>query len=295
MCRRLHFFLLTATVLATAGGGEPAQAQDKAEEEKEEQPVQPARKPTLTAADLEQWAYGPGGVDRARVRLEARLAWEIQKIDRIARLTPEQKKKLELAGRGDIKRRLDQIWERISTVGGGPVDRVQARGILVEMQRLNVDSNPQVFGDDSLFAKTLTRTLAPEQRARHAERQILASYQLRVQWVIFPLVRQLRMSPEQQRRFVAAIVEGTRPLKRYGELDEAAILLQAARLPEAKLRPIFNESQWRRLGPHLDAARRMEKVLIEQGYVDRVGAAVTRPAAFGPNVRRPAVGAFTGR
>ena len=50
-----------------------------------------------------------GGTDAARFRLETILAARVDKIARQCGLTEVQKKKLLLAGRGDIKRFFDRV------------------------------------------------------------------------------------------------------------------------------------------------------------------------------------------
>ncbi len=45
------------------------------------------------------------------------------------------------------------------------------------------------------------------------------------------------------------------------------ILLQAAKLPAAKLRPIFNDDQWRLLGRQLNEAKGMERFLSQNGFL----------------------------
>jgi hypothetical protein len=87
------------------------------------------------------------------------------------------------------------------------------------------------------------------------------------------------LSKEQHRRFVAVIVEETRPLKRYGELDDAAVMWQASRLPVAKLKPIFDDDQWRLLGERFVRAKMLEKTLVAQGYLDMKEPAETQSSA----------------
>src|SRR5438105_867940 len=104
MWRRSHSLLLAATVLALAGTGPPVQAQrdllvdhsDLLVDPEEEQPAQPQRAFVMTDEQFERWVFGRvGGAAGTRNRLEARLAWEIKRIDQSYRLTPEQKDKLE--------------------------------------------------------------------------------------------------------------------------------------------------------------------------------------------------------
>ena len=146
--------------------------------------------------------------------------------------------------------------------------------------RLNVRNLPgDLFGDGSMFAKTLVTTLTLDQRLRAKEIERIRSYRTRVHWVVLPLDGLLGLSQEQHRRFVDVIAQETSPLERYGEFDEDAVMLQASRLPEAKLKPIFDDAQWNRLRGHFDRARRIEKSLIEKGYLHQGQSKPARPKA----------------
>ncbi len=265
--RRISYRLLMGATLVMGVGGiaEPVRAQDEAEPAAPEGPVLVT--PDEQRKSFELWVFGPDGEEGARERLKAGLLRKIERIDDLFRLTPEQKKKLELAGQGDIKRFLNhhqEQWEAAHL--GGQL------GVVMEWRKasLMVQSYPQnLFDDGSLFAKTLAKTLTPGQRAGAAETERLTTYRTRVNWVLFPLDNELGLSREQHRRLLDVIAKETHPLKKYGELDDDAILLQASRLPEAKLRPIFDAAQWRRLGDHFDRARRMENILVERGYTAR--------------------------
>src|SRR5439155_9611662 len=66
-----------------------------------------------TDDQFERWVFQEdGNASRARKRLDSLLAMQIENIDRTCRLTDAQKKKLQLAGRGDVKRCFD-CYERI--------------------------------------------------------------------------------------------------------------------------------------------------------------------------------------
>ena len=60
-------------------------------------------------AEFNILAFGHGDPDGARRRLESRLKSRIEQIDRVCKLTPEQRNKLNVAGRGDIKRAFARI------------------------------------------------------------------------------------------------------------------------------------------------------------------------------------------
>src|SRR5437867_3109060 len=104
MRRRNGPLLLVATALAIAGSAQRARAQDDAEPD-EEQPAQPRPAVVPTDEVLNIWVFAlPGGAVTLRSRLESSLQREVSRVDQMYGLTPEQMKKLELAGRGDIKR-----------------------------------------------------------------------------------------------------------------------------------------------------------------------------------------------
>jgi hypothetical protein len=158
----------------------------------------------------------------------------------------------------------------------------QARVVAMQapLARLNVRNLPgDLFGDGSMFAKTLVRILTLDQRSRAREIERLATYKTRVHWVVLPLDKQLGLSREQHRRFVELIAKQTHPLERYGELDDDAVMLQASRLPEADLKPIFDDAQWHLLKGHFDQAKRIEKSLIEKGYLRQDESNGTQPKA----------------
>jgi hypothetical protein len=63
-----------------------------------------------TDEQIEEWVFGDNA-SMARRRAESRLATQILDLDRACKLTDAQKTKLQLAGRGDIKRFFDCFEE----------------------------------------------------------------------------------------------------------------------------------------------------------------------------------------
>ncbi len=212
-----------------------------------------------------------GDVESARDRLEWRLIRVIDQVDQMYDLTPEQEKKLELAGRGDIKRFFDRVTEVKKQLDRPEENRVNLGLNARDLQSLRQEFRRDYLDDDSLFTKTLKRMLTPDQRTRYEDRERIASYRTRVNWVLFPLRRELGLSRKQHLQLLELLAKETRPLQKYGELDEDAILLQASRLPDARLKPIFDDDQWRRLKERFDRAKRLENTLVEKGYLARGG------------------------
>jgi hypothetical protein len=269
MCCRAVSLLLAVIVLEAAAG----QAQ-RVPSPPQRRPAQPRRDllalpppgAAITDEQFNQSLFNPvGGADRARARLEARLAWEIKRIDQVYGLSSEQKHKLEVAGRGDIKRLFDDVRKQQERLESARGDVLQYRAILKGLKPLRVDAH-LLFIEGSLFAKTLKTTLSPAQRARY-EKDRRDFYRGRVGWAVSFLEHRLRLSQDQRDRFAALIVAETHPLRRYGESDFSAILFQASQLPEGKLRPIFDEDQWLLLAGQFQDVKRLERDLVAEGYL----------------------------
>ena len=135
--------------------------------------------------------------------------------------------------------------------------------IVQELQDFRQAPHAYLFVDESMLAKTLKRTLTHEQVAAH-EKDV---YRLRVEWMVSLLDTALGLKAEQHRRFVTLIVEETPPLKRYGNFDYDALMLQASKLPQDKIRPIFDDAQLTKLLVRFGQAKRMETILFGEGYL----------------------------
>ena len=115
-----------------------------------------------------RWVFSLlGGIDAARVRLESILTARVEKIARQCALTQVQKKKLLLAGRGDIKRMLDRVAEIRARLEGDANDRTRLLALLDELGPPRVDSSGDPFGEGSIYSKALKKTLTAEQSARY--------------------------------------------------------------------------------------------------------------------------------
>jgi hypothetical protein len=104
----------------------------------------------------------------ARTVLEARLAEKIASVDRICGLTRVQNQRLQLAGRGDIKRFLDRLDSLQAQIQEGPdtddeKERAWADRLNVEAAGIRRALNSGVFEAGSLFTKVLKKTLTTDQ------------------------------------------------------------------------------------------------------------------------------------
>lgn len=106
--------------------------------------------------------------DTVNERLEKILRFKLDDVARECRLSEAQKKKLLLAGRGDIKRLVDEMHAEqrsFESVPPGHFDPERTRILQAAVRRLRELVNAGPFDDESIFAKVLRRDLTAEQYA----------------------------------------------------------------------------------------------------------------------------------
>ncbi len=120
---------------------------------------------------FEEVVFGARGEHAAGVRawLDALLVRKVDTVDRLSRLSDAQKRKLHLAGRGDIKRFFDRVEAQraqILLLTRAALDERTAGENFAATRRLRhvLDLGP--FEDGSLFAKTVNKSLTARQAQR---------------------------------------------------------------------------------------------------------------------------------
>ena len=270
MSRTTGCLLAASTLLAILATARPAPAQEP--DDSDDLPpvtveVKDAAAGEDPTANIDQWIFGGQGSAEARKKIDAALTRDLKRFDDKYQLTAAQKKKLELAGRRDVKRFFDRVDEAKAEYRRVKGDWNKMGNRIFEVQRVQNQPHSELFGDESMLAKTLKKTLTPEQVAWNDKNV----YRAAVQWMAELLDKRLKLNADQHRRLVTLVVEETPPLKRYGSFDYDAIMFQMSRLPAEKLRQALDESQCRELALRFDQARRMESILISEGYLSRGG------------------------
>ena len=215
--------------------------------------------------------YSLGDPEPVRRRLESRLKKRIEQVDRACKLTPEQRAKLNVAGRGDMKRvftRMDELSELLSA----PVQEAGRRKkLLLEFaQKRQEIKETDTFGDDSLFAKVLKSTLTPLQHAvrdQATKEAAIAQHKATIRWAVGSLDTWLRLSPEQHEKLETLLRAQTRSPQKFGEYDYYGLMFQASKLSEKELKAIFDDDQWQKIERQFAEARRLEKMLRGGGFL----------------------------
>ena len=278
--QRLTGPLLTAaTILAIVGGGPSARAQDDGEEEEASNPIPAVRMHAFVMNDdqFDQWVFGNMGLGNAasaRNRLDSLLTLNVDDLERTCGLTPVQKKKLLLAGRGDIKRFFDRVEEVRKRFTKGQNDQNQFAQLWQEVQPFRNAYHAGFFGEESIYTKALKATLTPEQVEKHeavVRDRTHYRYWARVDLAMELLNNEVGFTDDQRRQLVKLLHEETKPPRRLGQNDYYVVLYQLSRIPEDKIKPVFEDVQWRFLKRQLDQGRGMEMFLRQNGFVPADG------------------------
>lgn len=278
---------LAIAVLVLVGFGRPVRAQARGRagvlDEKSARAV--------VVQELELFDRNPAldqthGDDKARrQRLETLLRSRVDSLARTYRLSEAHQKKLLLAGQGDIKRYFDSVettWVKLDQFADDPEETREA---LTEIERLGRIYPSGMFKKGSFFAKTLDKILSDTQTADQKQ-EILQRHQRRfratVTWVAGTMTLTMKLSERQRRQLERVLIEETRAPRSFGSHDYYGLIFQASRIPETKLKPIFDDDQWQTLTGQFQAVKRMEQELKDGGFIPLDDKPSTQPALAGP-------------
>ncbi|MGA8347937.1 MAG: hypothetical protein WB773_08945 [Isosphaeraceae bacterium] len=268
---RLH---LASAILAALGSGRTCWSQvTVGEEEVENNAVlQPAQAVFMMTDDqFDQWVFGGPRNSRAgSSKLDSLLTLQVDDVARMGILSEAQKKKLLLAGRGDIKRFFDKVEEKRKKFAKVKNDQTKFNEIYQELVPLQAALNSGLFGDGSIYSKTIRRVLSEEEDARY--QQVIQDknrfrYRAKVELVVAQLDQTVGFRDEQRRKLVELIMSETQTPTRFGQYDYYLVMYQAGQIAEAKLKPLFEDRQWALLNRQLNQMRGMEQFLRIQGLL----------------------------
>jgi hypothetical protein len=225
--------------------------------------------PVVPDEQLEQWVFQQeGNAAKARQRLDALLALQVEHIDRECQLTDAQKAKLRLAGRGDIKRFFDRyegVKQKFQLLKH---DEQRAQEIWQDIGPLQTSLQAGLFCEDSLLLKSLPNTLTGEQLARYdattRERRAFG-HRASIELAVSTLEQGMPLREAQRRELIDLLVNHTRPPRQASRFDYYVTMVQLARFPEEKLKPLFDAAQWKVVERQLTQYKGIEASLRQSG------------------------------
>jgi hypothetical protein len=175
-----------------------------------------------------------------------------------------------LAGRGDIKRFFDHyqaVKQKFQTMNN-PAQHIP--DVWQDIGPLQMILQAGLFHDDSLFIKSLPNTLTGEQFARYdalARERRASRHRESVETAIAILQRGIRLRDAQRRELVILITKETKPSRRPSPYDPYVVLLQLDRVPQEKLKRLFDETQWQTVNEQLAQCHQLEPMLRQAGQL----------------------------
>lgn len=210
-----------------------------------------------------------GNATAARKRMDLQLRNQIEELQRSCQLNDDQKKKLLLAGRGDIKRffdRYEQLRQSSPVVQHGEGQQfVFVRQDVTPLQR---SMQTGLFQEGSLFQKSIATTLTSEQLTRYEaelEERRLARHRTNVEMMVRLIERSVPLRDADRRELIKMLVAETTPARNTNPYGTYQILLQLDRIPEEKLRRYFTAAQWNQVNQSLAQYKAVAQQLRASG------------------------------
>ncbi len=222
--------------------------------------------------NFDQWVFqGSGNAAAGRTRIKSSLQVKLAELQRVCNLTDAQSRKLSLAAQGDLKRFFDEVEVVRQKFLKVRNDQNAFNNIWQEIHPLQQQQQAGLFGDTSLFGKTIRKTLTEEQRAKYQsvlEDRRRFRYRAAIDVSLHTLTNTVALRNEQHEAVFKLLAEDTQPPQIFGQYDQYFVFYSLAKLPNAKLKPLFDDRQWKLLQQHLQQGRGMESTLIQQGMID---------------------------
>jgi hypothetical protein len=179
-----------------------------------------------------------------------------------------QKKKLQLAGKGDIKRffaRYAAIKKKFQAV---KEDQQKMQQIWQDINPLQISLQAGLFHEDSLLVKSVPNTLTAEQFARYdaivRERRAY-HHRATIEMTVSLLEENMPLRDAQRRELIALLTSQMKPARKSGQFEYYVIMVQLSRVPEEKLKPLFDKPQWNVVKRQLQQYKGMEAWLRQSG------------------------------
>ncbi len=233
--------------------------------------VEPQQQFVVADENFDQWVFGGrGNAAAVRKRFDSQLILQVEELERMCGISEAQKKKLQLAGRGDIKRLFDQVEVLRKKFQLVKNDQNKFNEFWQEVQPFQLVFNQGAFGPGSLFSKSLKQVLTSDQavsyQAADRDRRMF-QYRSTVEAVIGMLDQVFSFRAEQRQKLIDLIIERKRLPRIFGQYNYYLVLYQLSQLPEASLKEILDEPQLKALEKVFNQMRGYEQFLKSGGYL----------------------------
>jgi hypothetical protein len=222
----------------------------------------------LTEEQFNQWLTNNN--ESAAQQIDSLVRMQIAALDRVCELTPEQREKLRLAGRGDAARFESQIAALRAELVNKSYKNDEINEVFQKIQPFQQKFQNGVLGDDSIFKKIVSRTLNEAQRSEYEEEQRkrrAADYAARVDMYVAMVDRAAPMSDQQRQALVELFRKHTRPPKKVGQQPIYYVMYQASKIPQDELKKLFDEAQLKVIEKAFRQGAQYKNMLERQGFL----------------------------
>ena len=227
-----------------------------------------------------------GDPKQARKQLETRLKLQIEELVRVCDLNEAQQQKLKLAASSDMKRFYDEVDVVRKKVKQGNLNQIEWNNIWQEIQPLRTKMSVGLFGDTSFFSKAVRKTLTRDQMARYdvvVNERRRFRYRASIEVSLTTMESSVPLRHSQHEAIVKLLLDETQPPPVFGQYDQYLIMHQLAKFPEAKLKPLLEDHQWKQLQVQFNQYRGMEQFLIQNGLLPKEDDSLADPEALKEN------------
>jgi hypothetical protein len=210
--------------------------------------------------------------DGARRRLEPMLVLHLESIDRSCKLTDAQRKKLQLAGRGDIKRFFDHYEAAKQKLQLVKDDQQKLQEIWQDISPLQMTLSSGLFEADSLFYKSLHNTLTSGQCARYdaVERERREfNHRASIEQAVSAWEQAVPLRDAQRQELIKLLTKQAKaPHRSAGPYGSSLVAFHLSQLPEEKLRRLFDGTQWKIMNWYRAQGKQLGPFLRQSGLLD---------------------------
>ena len=225
----------------------------------------------FTDEQFEQWVFQQyGNAATARTKLKESLELYSDDVDELCVLSDAQKRKLRLAGQGDIERffqRFEEVKTKFQAVRN---DQQKVNDIFQDISPLQAQMATGLFDRSSLLQKSLFNTVNREQFLKYAradDERRRFHHESRIRLVVMMLDQYSPVTAEQREKLTDLLRRETKPLRQSGQYDYYAMMYQVSQIPEARLKPLLDDIQWPVFHQQLGQMRGMEQWLKQNGLL----------------------------
>jgi hypothetical protein len=196
---------------------------------------------------VEQWIFQQQGTAiEGRKHLESQLSLELRMLQNSLQLDDTQIAKIELAGKGDIKRFFDRISEVVSKIEAMELNQNQINEAYQLTIPIATEVNGGLFTESSLMHKVLHGSISEEQsqllitEAKLRRRLLIESL---IKGYVLTLGRSVPMTADQSRKVIEILVAKTENDRLAGQYASFLIAYRWSRVPEEELQTFLHEKQ----------------------------------------------------